>query len=147
LHTKDNAQFHIVLVKAWIKKEKKFLLAQRDSTELHKPGSWSLPGGKVENEITQDIIQKTLKKEIKEEVGLEIKDNIELIYNNSFIRSDKAHVVNLTFLCNWKSSKAQPLEDTTQIKWFTLKELSNFSNAEDFLITEIKELIKFLHNK
>ena len=144
MKTKDNANFHIVLVKAWIEKDGKFLMAQRGSTELHKPGAWSLPGGKVDDEVVRDILQSTLKKEIVEEVGLDIADDIELIYNNSFIRSDGAHVVNLTFLCHWKSGNAQALEDTANVQWFTVKELRNFPHTEDFLQIEIDELIQYL---
>lgn len=35
MQTKDNAHFHIVLVKAWVEKDGKFLMAQRGSQELH----------------------------------------------------------------------------------------------------------------
>lgn len=144
MQTKDNAHFHIVLVKAWVEKDGKFLMAQRGSVELHKPGVWSLPGGKVDDEVKRDILQATLKKEVLEEVGVKITNQIELIYNNSFIRSDGSHVVNLTFLCHWESGEAQPLEDTAKVQWFTIEELKNFPNAEDFLQIEINELINYL---
>lgn len=145
METKDNAKFHIVLVKGWIEKNGKFLLAKRANTELHKPGAWSLPGGKVESTGEEkNILQKTLKKEIREEVGIEIEDNIEILYNNSFIRVDNAHVVNVTFLCHYKSGEAKPLEDTAEIKWLTIDELKNFGEAEDFLKAEINELDKHL---
>ena len=85
MKTKDNAKFHIVAVKAWVKKGDRYLLARRSMEELHMPGAWSLPGGKVENdEDTIDILQKTLKREIFEEVGLEITNEIELLFNNIF---------------------------------------------------------------
>ena len=53
MQTEDNAQFHIVCVKGWVEKDGKFLLAQRAFNELHHPGVWSLPGGKVETEIEE----------------------------------------------------------------------------------------------
>jgi len=145
MQTKDNAQFHIVLVKGWVEKDGKFLLAKRGDQELHKPGIWSLPGGKVENETEEpDILQKTLRKEIKEEVNVDISDEIDLVYNNSFVRVDNAHVVSLTFLCHHKSGEARPLEDTKQIKWFTIEVLKEFNEVEDFLKIEINELVKYL---
>jgi len=147
MQTKDNANFHIVLVKAWVEKDEKFLMAQRGATELHEPDAWSLPGGKVENEVMRDILQSTLKKEVFEEVGIEITDIIELIYNNSFIRSDGAHVVNLTFLCHWESGIAQALEDTANVQWFSVKELRNFPDSEEYLQIEIDELVKYLNGK
>jgi ADP-ribose pyrophosphatase YjhB (NUDIX family) len=148
MQTKDNAQFHIVLVKGWIEKDGKFLLAKRSLKELHKPGVWSLPGGKVEGEKEEpNILQKTLKKEIKEEVGVEITNVIDLIYNNSFKRVDGAHVISLIFLCHYKSGYAKPLEETAEVRWFTLEELKRFNEAEDFLREEIKELVNYMKNK
>jgi ADP-ribose pyrophosphatase YjhB (NUDIX family) len=147
MQTKDNAQFHIVAVKAWIEKNNKFLLAKRGLHELHKPNTWSLPGGKVENETEEpNILQKTLKREIKEEVGIDVTDDIELVYNNSFIRTDGAHVVMLTFLCHYKSGEAEPIEDTSKVKWLSIEELKKFKEAEDFLKREIKELVSYLND-
>lgn len=141
MNTKDNANFFIVAVKAWVKKGDKYLLARRGLNEIHMPGVWSLPGGKVENEgEVVDVMQATLKKEIMEEVGLEITDEIELVFNNTFDRSDGSPVVGLTFLCYWKSGAAKPLEDTSEVKWFTLDELKNLEEVEDFLKREIKRL-------
>lgn len=147
METKDHAKFYIVLVKGWIEYRGKFLLAQRGMNEVHKPGAWSVPGGKVEDEKTAHVVENTLKKEIKEEVGLDITDDIELIYNNTFQRVDGAHVVNLTFLCHALSDAAQSLEDTAQVQWLTPEELKNFPNAEDFLRIEIEELLKFVEKK
>lgn len=141
MNTKDNANFFIVAVKAWVKKSDKYLLARRGLNEIHMPGVWSLPGGKVENdgEIV-DVLQKTLKKEIMEEVGLEITDEIDLVFDNTFTRSDGSPVVALTFLCHWKAGEAMPLEDTSEVKWFTLDELKNLEEVEDFLKREISRL-------
>ncbi len=147
MKTQDNAQFHIVLVKGWVEKCGKYLMAKRGNTEPHKPGVWSLPGGKVENEVERDILQSTLKKEIKEEVGLDITETIELVYNNTFRRIDNAHVVSLTFLCHYKGGEAEALDDTAEVKWFTIEELKNFKDAEDFLQIEIEELLKFIQKK
>ncbi len=136
---------HKVIVKAWIEKSGKYLLAKRDNTEAHHAGVWSLPGGNVETEIADSILEKTLKKEIKEEIGIEIGDKMELVYNNGFVKtSDGSHVVNLTFLCHWQSGEAQPLEDTSEIKWFTLAELQNLPDPPDFLEKEIKYLANCL---
>lgn len=148
MQTKDNAPFHIVLAKGWVEKDGKFLMAKRGEEELHKPGTWSLPGGKVERDVGEEnILQKTLKKEIEEEVGVEITDEIELIYNNTFERIDGAHVVNLTFLCHHKSGEAKPLEDTAQVKWFSIEELRNFEDLEPFFKREVEKLIKYLEKR
>lgn len=146
METKDQAQFHIVLVKGWVEKEGKFLLAQRDEKETHVPGVWSLPGGKVENEITKNILQKTLQKELMEEVGVGVGDDMTMVYNNTFTRSDGAHVVAITFLCKHVLGEARPIEDTQDVAWLTLTELEHFDKAEDWLRDEINALCRFKKN-
>ncbi len=141
MQTKDNAQFHIVAVKAWVKKGDKYLLARRGMDEVHMPGVWSIPGGKVDDDDeTVNILQETLKREVLEEVGVEITDEIDLVYNNTFKRSDGSSVVGLTFLCHWKSGEAEPLEETLEVGWFTLDELLKMEDVEDFLKREIGAL-------
>lgn len=143
METKDNAQFHIVAVKAWVKKGDKYLLARRGMNEVHMPGIWSIPGGKVDEcGETVNILQDTLKREVLEEVGLEITYEIDLVFNNIFKRSDGASVVGLTFLCHWKSGEAKPLEDTSEVKWFTLTELLGMEDVEEFLKREIRVLVE-----
>lgn len=144
MQTKDHAHFYIVLVKAWVEKKGKFLLAKRGDKELQKPGSWAPPGGKVDLKDESHVLSKTLKKEVLEETGITITNKIELVYNNSFTRVDEAQVVNLTFLCHWQSGEAKPLEDTAEIRWFSAEELKNFPEAEDFLKIEIRELLRYL---
>jgi ADP-ribose pyrophosphatase YjhB (NUDIX family) len=140
MKTKDNANFFIVLVKCWIEKDGKFLIARRAASEVHAAGAWSLPGGKVEEGDTDNILQVTLAKEIKEEVGLEIEHRIHLIRNNSFTRSDGAKVVNLTFIANYKSGEAEALDQTTAIAWLSLRELKARTDLEDFMKREIEVL-------
>ena len=143
METKDNAQFHIVAVKAWVKKGDTYLLARRGMNEVHMPGIWSIPGGKVDEcGETVNILQDTLKREVLEEVGLEITYEIDLVFNNIFKRSDGASVVGLTFLCHWKSGEAKPLEDTSEVKWFTLTELLGMEDVEEFLKREIRVLVE-----
>ncbi len=106
--------------------------------------TWSLPGGNVEKLESDFLIEQTLKQEIREEVGVEINDDIVLIYNNGFFReADKSHVVNLTFLCKWKSGEARTLEDTSEIGWFTIEELK-LLNKPEFLEREVRFLQEYL---
>ncbi len=144
MQTKDNANFFIVAAKGWVQKQNKFLLARRGPEELHMPGVWSLPGGKVENEIMDNILEKTVAKEIEEEVGIIIDSDMKIIHNNSFQRSDGATVIGLTYLCQYQSGAEAPLEDTTEIAWYTLEELEVMENIESFLKKEIKILSSFL---
>ncbi|HEX8495370.1 MAG TPA: NUDIX domain-containing protein [Pyrinomonadaceae bacterium] len=144
MKTKDNAQFFIVLVKGWIKKDDRYLLARRSPKEIQMPGVWSLPGGKIEKEIGRGILGRTLVKEIEEEVGITIAEEIVLIYDNMFQRVDSAYVLGLTFLCRYKSGNPAALEDTTEIRWFSVDELRQLEEAEDFLKIEIEHLMRYL---
>lgn len=143
MQTKDNANFFIVATKGWVEKDGLFLLARRGPEELHMPGVWSLPGGKVETEIEPHILEKTLIKEIQEEVGVTVSDQMNLLYNNSFERTDGAIVVGLTFLCNYVSGEATPLEDTSEVAWYSLEQLKELRDIEEFLIKEIKILAAY----
>ena len=148
MQTRDGAHFHIVLVKGWIQRGDHFLLAQRSSKELHTPGVWSLPGGKIDavTDEVSDIMEETLKAEIREEVGLEVEPRA-LIYTNAFTRVDDATVVNATFLCRYTSGEARPLEDTEAVRWYTLQELMALPDVVDFLRREIEALQNYVERK
>ncbi len=146
MQTKDNAQFHIVLISAWVEKDGKYLMAKRGRNEPQAPGTWSTPGGKMENEDGPDTVMNHLKKEVEEEVGIKVKDEMEFINSNSFTRVDNAHVVHFIFLCKWDSGEAKPLEDTEEVKWFTLEELKS-APLEKWKKREVESLERFLAKK
>ena len=127
----DKIHTHVILVNGIVVKQHKILIVKRGVKEANQPGKWSIPGGKVEKTKGNiwKIIEKTLVKEIKEEVGIEVKRNLELLTNNTFIRSTGHHVVTLVFLCVWKSGRARPLEDTDATKWINLDELGLYNFA------------------
>ena len=140
-----SSALHKVIVKGWVEKNGKYLLAKRASTEKHHAGVWSLPGGNIETDIADNIIETTLQREIEEEIGIKVSENMELIYNNSFIKtSDGSHVINLTFICHWESGIEKPLEDTEELKWYSLEELEQLENKPDFLEKEVLNLRRFL---
>lgn len=124
-------KMHIVLVNAVVEKNGRILISQRSFEETHEPGKWTIPGGKVEKTKGNvwNIIEKTLAKEVKEETGVTIKKQVQLITNNTFIRSTGQHVVALTFLCHCQSGEAKALEDTINVKWISEKEINNFQLA------------------
>ena len=122
---------HLILVNAVVKKGDKILASQRSWEEIHEPGKWTIPGGKVERttEETWNIIEKTLADEVMEETGVKIKNNAILLLNNTFIRSTGQHVVALIFLCYWASGEAKPLDDTIDVRWIGKDEINNFEFA------------------
>jgi len=132
--TSKNKQFYSVIVNALVFKGDKLLIAQRGMNESHHPGRWSIPGGKVETiGYTFNAIEETAKREVREETGIEIKDKMELMCNNTFNRSNGELVLALMVICDYKFGKANPLEDTMAVKWISNKEIDNFNFSESVL--------------
>ena len=127
---------HLILVNAVVEKKGKVLVSQRSYEETHQPGSWTIPGGKVERTTREiwNIVEQTLREEVMEETGVEITEDVELLTNNTFIRSTGQHVVALVFLCHWESGEGKPLEDTIDTKWITEEELKKMEFAPNVKI-------------
>lgn len=126
----DTNKIYSVIVNAVVIKEGKALLSQRSFEEAHEPGKWTIPGGKIENKPDEieimNVVEKTLAKEVMEEVGVEITDNVSLITNNTFMRSNGQMVIALVFLCHYKSGEAKALEDTINVAWVSKDELDSY---------------------
>jgi len=140
-------KLHSVIVNAVVEKEGKILLSQRSFEEKHEPGKWTVPGGKIE--ITEgdvfNIIEKTLAREAEEETGIKIKKEVDLIANNTFIRSDGTHVIALIFLCHYASGRAKALEDTIAVKWIKKEEIDKYQfppNVKGYIELGFKEMQK-----
>jgi ADP-ribose pyrophosphatase YjhB (NUDIX family) len=113
---------HVVFVEAWVKKGDHYLLAKRSSKDDQAAGKWAVPGGKVEMELESNIVENSLKREVREEVGIEI-DNFRFLMSRSFIRSSGHHVVALSFIADYQSGEAMPLEDQDEVRWVPLATL------------------------
>jgi mutator protein MutT len=136
-----------VIVNVLVYKGNKILLSQRSLEEEHEPGKWTIPGGKIENDDSTDeifnIVEDTIKREVMEEVGVEINDEVILISNNTFRRSNGQMVLALIFLAKYKSGEPQPLEDTINVEWVDSNELDNFEfppNVREYIVKGFNKL-------
>lgn len=122
---------HHVIVNAVVEKNGKILVSQRSFGEAHEPGKWTIPGGKVDKTDGDvwSILEATCAREVKEETGIEIKDNVDLLTNNTFVHSSGKHAIALIFLCHWKSGEAKMLEDTINVKWISKNDLDSLEFA------------------
>ena len=120
--TKKNIPLHVVFVEAWVRNDNKYLLAKRSSKDDQMAGKWAVPGGKVDMELENNIIENSLKREVMEEVGVKV-SNPRFFASRSFIRSSGHHVVALSFLLDYKSGDAKPLEGQDEIRWVTMEEM------------------------
>ena len=104
-----------------------FLMLLRAKDSKVEPGTWMIPGGKVEfNERMADAV----KREIKEEIDVEL-DVVEPIKTNDHIIPGQ-HWVTTTFLCKIKSGEPKILEPHKHesLKWFKFDEMpANLSVA------------------
>ena len=134
----DISKLHSVIVNAVVNKDGKILISQRSFDEGHEGGKWTIPGGKIDKTEGNifNIVEKTCAREVEEETGIKIKENIQLITNNTFIRSNGQHVIALICLCQWESGEPQALEDTINIKWISKDEINNFDfppNVKEYI--------------
>lgn len=119
---KKEMPVHVVFVEAWVRDGNKFLLAKRSSKDDQAGGKWAVPGGKVDMELESDIVENSLAREVMEEVGIEV-SNPTFFASRSFIRSSGHHVIALSFLLNYESGEAKPLEGQDEIRWVTMEEM------------------------
>ena len=144
LNEEKNISTHVVAVFAFVEKNGKILLAKRSLDDPQAGGQWSIPGGKIDMIESPGIILETLKKEVMEEVGIEIEDDIDLVWDEGFYRVSEHHVIGLTFLCKWKKGEAKPLEDQEEVMWVSKKDLENFSGLPDYFKPRVKKLLTIL---
>lgn len=106
-----------VAVKALILHEGTVLLLKRRSNDVHKPGRWDIPGGRLatgENPISG------LERECLEEAGLQV-TVVAPVGTDHFVRDDGQTITMIIFLC--ESSNAahiQLSEEHVEFKWVPL---------------------------
>ena len=127
----DISKLHSVIVNALVEKDGKILVSQRSMTEGHEPGKWTIPGGKIDKTEGDvfNIVEKTCSREVEEETGVVICEKVDLVANNTFIRSNGQQVVALICLCGWKEGEAKALEDTADVKWITYEDIDSLEFA------------------
>lgn len=122
--THNDIPLHVVFVEAWVKRWDKYLLAKRSSKDDQAAGKWAVPWGKVDMELESHIIENSLRREVMEEVWV-IVDNFNFLWSRSFIRSSGHHVVALSFVVDYVSGEAMPLEDQDEVRRVTIEEMES----------------------
>ena len=133
---------YIVNVEAAIYKDDKWLIIKRSEKEEHGPGLMSLVGGKVETNMAQDgILEETLRREIMEEVGIEVSDTMHYLESKSFLLADGQVVVDVVFVCKYKSGEAKPVDtdEVGEIYWMTCEEILENEKALIWLKESIEK--------
>lgn len=103
-------------VKACLVKDGQLLLIQRRPNDVHKPGTWDIPGGRLD---WGEDPYKGLKRETREEVALEIDIQLPVDVHH-FIRDDGQCITMLIFLCTPQSTQVRLSEEHTAHEWVPL---------------------------
>ena len=102
-----------VAAKSFIVKEGKFLLLRRRSNDVHKPGAWDIPGGRLDSgeDPVSGVIRETV-----EEAGINVEVVIPFATRN-FTRDDGQKITMIIFICKPKSGEIKLSEEHQEHKW------------------------------
>ena len=109
------------------KNELLMLLRAKDSKV--EPGTWMIPGGKVE---FNEVMETTLQREAKEEIGVDIEVGKLICAVNHILPEEGQHWVAPTFKCRIKEGEPKVVEHHKhdELKWFPLDKMpENLSRA------------------
>ena len=126
-------------VAVFIVKNNTVLLGKRLNSHGH--GTWSPPGGHLEN---RETIEECARREVMEETGLEIK-NIRLgTYTNNIFPDEDRHSITLYVVADYISGTEQILEPDKCEEWRWVR--WNPENFPQPLFYPIQELLKQNYN-
>ena len=124
-------------VKSFIVNEKgELLLIKRDSNDVHKPGIWEIPGGRLE--LEEDPFE-GLKRETKEETDLDI-EILNPLKVHHFTRDDGQKITMVTFLCKPITNYVILSKEHTEHLWIGL------NKANSKLHSDFHEEIKIFNS-
>ncbi len=105
-----------IAVKAFIVKDGKALLIKRRSNDVHKPGEWDIPGGRLDSGEDPRV---GVKREALEEVGLEIDIQLPIDIHH-FTRDDGQQITMIIFLCQLDSGSIELSEEHSEFSWISV---------------------------
>lgn len=144
----EEQKYSVVINAVLANKEGKILLIQRGLQEKHGPGTWSVPGGKLEfTGLVYEALQKTAAKEAMEEAGIEVEEEMHLIANNTFQHDEDAlQVIAIVFLCHYKLGKLKLSDEAVDARWISQDEIDNFKfhniNVKNYVLKGFEFLKK-----
>ncbi len=130
-----------VSCKAFIVDNGKLLIIKRRLDDVHKPGVWEIPGGRLE--FGEDPY-KGIKREVQEEVGLEIEVHQPLNVKH-YVREDQQTITMLVFLCKPINKQVKLSEEHVAFEWFEAKQAKERLNS--FFHGEIDNYLQFYQEK
>lgn len=126
----------IIVVAAIIRRANKILITRRFN-DVHLPGYWEFPGGKVE---ANESLEAALEREIREELGLTIR------VENEYFRVEHTYpsrTVRLHFFdCSVLQGDPKPLQ-VADMRWVEAHDLGQFQfpPADEELIKRLQDAV------
>jgi 8-oxo-dGTP diphosphatase len=136
-NNKQNQYLHEVAITAIVLKDGKYLITRRSPNKKRFPGTWTVPGGKMETsdylKLPKDteyywynVLERTLRREVKEEVGIDI-DNIEYLTSLATVHSDGSPSLVISCMADYLDGDIKLKEDESdQYAWVSLQEAKNY---------------------
>lgn len=116
-------QFKVVVSCVILNERNEVLLGKRSEEEDVFPGLWGIPGGKVEvTETGQNTVEDALRREAEEEMGVKI-EPLDYLESSVRVTADGAKLY-LIFSAALVGGEPQALEDTVEVGWFKIKDLT-----------------------
>jgi ADP-ribose pyrophosphatase YjhB (NUDIX family) len=118
--------WYVVNVEGMIFKDGRYLMIVRGDEDSYLPGVLAPVGGKVEGAGNyENVLEDTLRREIREEVGIEIEPQVMYVESKSFVTDDGTPVVDVVFLCRYKSGEAFAAApgEVAEVNWLTVEEI------------------------
>jgi 8-oxo-dGTP diphosphatase len=102
--------------KAFIVRDGTLLMMKRRANDVHKPGVWDIPGGRLE--LGEDPFE-GLKREAREEINSEIEIIVPISVHH-FVREDGQKITLTIFWCKLLTENIKLSEEHTEYKWMDL---------------------------
>lgn len=122
----------IVAALAVVRRGERVLLAQRSLPP--GIGRWGFPGGMQE---LGETIEAGARRELMEETGIDAEPVSVLTAFNAIRRDEAArvrvHYTLVAVLLDWRAGEGTPIEDATEVGWFTLAEAEALETFPDAL--------------
>lgn len=105
-----------IAVKAFIVHNNQLLVIKRRPHDVHKPGEWDIPGGRLE--IGEDP-RTGVQREAMEEVGLPV-EPIMPVDIHHFTRDDGQLITMIIFICKPESTAIMLSEEHVESQWLPI---------------------------